>query len=74
MKFGGTVGTRFAGNVNARGRRKTHWAGCGCCGCYDNREELREKIAMREAVEDIASPEDPPQPLPPPPEGDPSHV
>jgi hypothetical protein len=46
-------GAGNAGNVNMRGRGKFHLFSCKCCFCYDDREELREKIADREVEETI---------------------
>lgn len=42
-----------AGNVNLKGK-KSHRMGCGCCVCYDLREENLNKIVSKEIKEAIA--------------------
>lgn len=53
MKTGGAVGTSAAGNTNLRGR-KFHTFRCRCCWMYDDREDQREREAMREIRETLS--------------------
>lgn len=47
------AGHGHAGGINFRGRRKLHWGSCGCCFAYDNRDEVLERVAWREAAQEI---------------------